>query len=148
MASYYRFATELGWWSGTLDAFVRDRNFGIDAWKSHVEGWLDRVDGAAAFTMVRYEDLLADTAGTMRALYAQLGYCLDGDMLGGVVTRSSAERMRADEALFNAMHPRLIGFSFVRKGEMSAARVRVTDGAKAYIAQRAGSTIERLGYIV
>ena len=146
MASYFTFATELGQWGGSFDEFVRHPQFGIEAWIRHVNGWVDNIDEGLSFAPVRYEDLLADTAGALRILYRLLGFELEDVAIARVIAQSSIERMREDEALFNAGHLRLKGFSFVRKEKAGGARVAMPDVVKAYIEREAGATMRRLGY--
>lgn len=146
MASYYRFSCDLGWWEGSIADFVRDRELGIDAWVRHVEGWLDNVPPTASFTLLRYEDLLADTAGTLCNLYQHLGYSLSREQAEQSAARSNVEAMRAGEEIFNAGHPRLRGFSLVRKGAIQGARSEVPAEVRSHIQQKAGRVMRRLGY--
>jgi hypothetical protein len=146
MASYFRFSSDLGIWNGSFEDFVRNPEFGIGAWNAHVDGWLTNIGPGAPFTLIKYEDLLADTAGTMSKLFTLLGFKLSAEQLAHVVERSSAKRMREDEALFNAGHPKLGNFSFVRKEGVGGARVPVPDAVRAHIETVAGNTMRRLGY--
>jgi hypothetical protein len=147
MASYFNFATALDIWKGSLEEFARSPEFGISAWVAHVDGWLSNIDAGLAFAMIRYEDLLADTAKELRRLYTLLGVQIDDADIQAVITQSSIERMREDEALSNAGHLRLKSFNFVRKGDTGGTRVLIPDSTNAYIEAHAGVIMRRLGYI-
>lgn len=146
MASYYRFSSDLGWWNGPIDEFVRDAGFGINAWVRHVECWLDKIAPTASFALLRYEDLIADTAGNLCNLYKHLGYDLSRDQAEKAAVRSSAVAMRQDEEFFNAGHPRLQGYSLVRKGSLQGARAEMSRDVQSYIQTKAGKVMRRLGY--
>ena len=47
--------------------------------------------------MIRFEDLRADTHGSLRQILAFLGVELSGDLIDAAVRNNSLERMRAKE---------------------------------------------------
>jgi hypothetical protein len=146
MASYFKFTATLGIWRGSLDEFVRSSEFGISTWIAHVDGWMSNIDAGLAFALIRYEDLLADTGKELRRLYTLLGVELEDAVVQSVIAQSGIDRMRADEALSNAAHAKLASFSFVRQGDAGGPRVSMPEATKAYIMERAGPTMQRLGY--
>jgi hypothetical protein len=146
MASYFKFLSSLDIYPGDLEQFVRSKEFGISAWVTHVNGWLDQVSASTSFFLLRYEEMLADTAGVLRKMYGHLGYDLDEALLQLVIGRCSIANMRLDEANFNSSHPKLGKFNFVREVGMQGSRVEITEKLRAYISEEAADTIERLGY--
>jgi len=148
MVSYWVFLTALGKWHGTLEDLVRHPIYGIQAWNSHVTGWLERVDAAASFAVVRYEDLLADTAGELRRLYHFLGFMVSDEILAAAIERSSLEEMRASESAFNSRHPALKGLEFVRRGRSGGPREELSEEMRRLIEDEAAAVMKRLGYAV
>jgi hypothetical protein len=146
MVSYWTFLRSLGMWGGTLDQLVRHRRYGIEAWREHVAGWLDGIDAAASFTLVRYEDLIADAPAELGRLYGLLGMPVTEDIIATAVERSSIERMRQLEAEFSGKHPALAKLEFVRRKELGGSRGPLSESLRELIENRSGSVMERLGY--
>lgn len=146
MVSYWTFLKALGWWRGTLEELVEHPGYGVAAWVEHVSGWLDRVDPAASFTLIRYEDMVANPAGELQRLYQLLGVTLSEEILALAVERSSLERMRESEALMAAGHPALKNVEFVRRGGVGGAREALAPQIRRRIEEQAGSVMTRLGY--
>lgn len=148
MVSYFAFLNALGWWKGTLPQLIEHPQYGIGAWVTHVSGWLDRVDAATSFTLIRYEDLVSDTVGEMRRLYALLGFQLDDQTLKTVVDRSSIEHMRESEVMCYAAQPNRGGGEFVRRGQVGGPRLSLPDESRHRIEAKAAWVLKRLGYSV
>lgn len=146
MVSYWVFLNSIGWWRGTLEQLISHPEFGIAAWVDHVTGWLDGSDATVSFALIRYEDLMADTHGELKRLYGLLGMPVTDALLQDAVERSSIERMRELEAEFNARHPALKNFAFVRRDPPGGARGPLPDHLRDVIERRAGPLMERLGY--
>lgn len=147
MASYWHFLTQLGFFKGTLSAMIDDPRFGIESWRRHVASWLDEAAPSQSVMVLKYEDLLRDAPGELRGIYRMLGRELPEDVTRLAVERSSIERMREDEALFNGSHPALGGFDFVRKGAASGPRQPLSQGDIERIMRAAEPLMARLGYI-
>jgi len=146
MASYHAHLTARGAWTGSLAALVDHPQMGIAGWKAHVEGWLAGVDATAAFTSLRYEDLRSRTAEELTRLYDLLGWRLEPPVAAEAIARASPERMREQEAAFNAGHPRLRESEFVRRGSMTGPRQPMAADVLARIEAEAGGLMRRLGY--
>jgi len=146
MVSYWTFLRGLGSWDATLEQLVTHRRHGIGAWVDHVSGWLDGIDAAASFTLIRYEDLIADTPGELARLYGLLGMPVTEEIIVTAVERSSIERMRQLEAEFAARHPALTKLQFVRRDRAGGAREPVSPALRELIEKRAGDLMQRLGY--
>jgi len=146
MPSYHKFLSGLGWAPGSLAQTVEHPRYGIGAWCDHVSGWLQKVPPYHVFTLVRYEDLIADTATELKSLYALQGFSLDDALAAKAVEWSSMKSMRAEEERFNRTHPRLQGFSFVREADRPTGEWEMTDAIRQRIEDVAGSLMNRLGY--
>ena len=146
MVSYHAFLNKTGWFRSSLNELIEHPDFGIAAWVGHVSGWLDNVPASRSFAVLRYEDLLADPAKELKALYRLLGFELADTLAGDAVERSTIDRMRLLEAEANARHPANSGMEFVRKGKTGGGRERLPDSAKQQIELVAGSLLKRLGY--
>jgi Sulfotransferase domain len=146
MASYWVFLKGLGLWHGTPDKFVTNRQHGIHQWIAHVNGWLDGIDAAASFTLIRYEDLVSDTAGELKRLYKLLGMPVTEALIATAIDRSSIHRMRELESEFAARHPALRNLEFVRRKPAGGTREPLPASVIRAIEIAAGPLMERLGY--
>ena len=61
MVSYFKFLSGLGQYKGNISKFIRSKNFGIESWVKHVEGWLSYNNPALGIIVLRYEDLKKDS---------------------------------------------------------------------------------------
>lgn len=147
MVSYYAHVKGLGQWRGTLDEFVRHGRFGIQAWVAHVTGWLDGVQPAVRFALIRYEDLIADTACELRRLYRLLGIPVTDEMIAAAIERSSIEKMRNLESESSTGHPALRNQEFVRRGRPGGSREPLPEATRELIEREAGFVMEQLGYL-
>lgn len=147
MASYHAFAGKLGWYQGSLSDMIRDQQFGIEAWVKHVQSWLTQTRPSVSFSVIRYEDLLSDTAGILHHIYALLGFNIEQHVIHAAVVGASFSKMKENDAFCadrNLTLPK--DFTFVRKGgtshkeEISAEDLR-------YIEQHAGETMKIFGYV-
>lgn len=146
MVSYWKFLTGLGQWSGTLEELVWSQEFGISAWKSHVIGWLDNVDPAVSFAIVRYEDLLMDVESEMKSLCSLLGIQVNDSQIRIACERSSIERLRVMEAEYQKRNPTLRSLEFFRKGDLGGGRIALSNELKSSIEAQLGPLMEKFGY--
>ena len=146
LVSFWVFLRGLGWWRGTLEELVADRQHGIEGWTRHVSGWLSGIDAAASFSLIRYEDLLANTTGELKRLYGLLGLPVSEEVLAAAIERSSIERMRALDSQFAAGHPARRRCEFVRRHPAGGGRIALPAPVRDLIEQEAASLMERLGY--
>ncbi|HAW46763.1 MAG TPA: hypothetical protein DCX34_05930 [Roseovarius sp.] len=107
MRSYHRYMTGLDRYSDSLEAFCNHPDFGIEAWKRHVHSWFStHVNFGNRFLhLVRYEDLLSDTTGELRALARNFGWYFEDDAITRAVDLSSRSEMREQEALARQRNP-------------------------------------------
>lgn len=94
------------------------------------------------YRVVRYEDMLADTAASLKAMYQFLGLRVDSDILDRVLSETSFEAMT---------HGRSRGqedpTSFVRKGVSGDWLNYFTAQDTAVFIEAAGSALVRFGYL-
>ena len=146
MASYWVFQRELGLWRSDFGSFVRNPKYGIKAWIDHVSGWLDGIDSASSFSLVRYEDIVSNPVGELRRLYQLLGIDPSDELLMTAVERSRIERMRELEAEFVKGHPSLQKLRFLRPNAVGGEREPMSADVRNYIDREANSLLNRLGY--
>lgn len=128
MVSYYNFMRDHGY-KAEFGAFVRDRRFGIEKWKTHLNGWWYKRVDAQRMHFLRYEDLLEDPAGQIRALYRNFGVEVPADVLETSIRLAGIEDMRASEEHYRNFNPNYT-MAFVgakdklRKGDILTPDIR------------------------
>lgn len=149
IVSYHHFLVGLGQVERTISETIRSPEHGIEAWCRHVSSWFERTEAATSFMTMRYEDLRADPAATLRATYRQLGHDLDDVVLAQAIEASSFENMKALEREYGYGGRRYNkNLTFVRKGRAAGWKDEVSAADIAFIEERAGDWMERLGYTV
>jgi hypothetical protein len=146
MISYFRFLTQLGWFRGSFEQMLDHPRYGIGAWRRHVLGWIDGVSPTSSFALIRYEDLLDDTGTQLSHLYRLLGIELPKEVVDKAISRSSMERMRKDELVFNDANPASKKLDFVRAGEPGGGRERIDEKLERRIDAEVGEILKRLRY--
>ncbi len=119
---------------------------GFGSWMSHVQSWMT---SRAELHVVRYEDLTANTPGTVRQALEFLGRADRADRIPRAIERNSLDRMRAKEwnarrtlpefAALDPNYPFVGSGTKVPKPTLSSEQLELVDRA-------AGSVMERLGY--
>lgn len=104
MVSYYNFMRDHGY-RGEFGAFVKDRRFGIENWKEHLNGWWYRRVDAQRMHFLRYEDLLEDPSGQLKALYLNFGVEVPAEVLKASIKLAGMENMRASEEHYRRYNP-------------------------------------------
>lgn len=99
--SYYHFALKMG----KISADFRIENFIKDliadhvqnpcgTWPDHVMGWLAMERSRRKFLLLRYEDLIEDTASELSKVAAFLGLAANAERIDRAIQLSTADRMR------------------------------------------------------
>jgi len=118
----------------------------LPGWSGHAASWLEQKD--IAVHLLRYEDLQADTAGTLRAALAFAGRPASEDGIERAVTFADFTQLREqerDKGFREGPRPRL-GVNFFRRGEAGAWRDELSTEQVARIEAAHGPMMRRLGY--
>jgi hypothetical protein len=102
LISEFRWLLRRGVYRDEFQAFYSDflvgRTNPWGSWASHVAYWLGSLSASAGrLLIVRFEDLRADTEGTLKNILAFLNVELPADQVTTVVRNNSVDRMRAKE---------------------------------------------------
>lgn len=147
MLSYYRFTTGLGHFEGTISEFVRDKNLGIDAWVSHLQGWLDGIIPGTRFRIYKYENFIEKPKKSIRELARLIGIRCSDETLQEIVEKTNLKEMQRLETETGSLalkkHDK--DFKFVRQGRGSE-RNDLSEDDHVYILQAAGSLMKEFGY--
>lgn len=139
MVSYYHFTIANKAFSGSIEEFVRDKRFGVKNWAEHIWSWIEP-ERPLKFHLIRYEDLHDDAFGTIKALYTNLGWCIDDEKIKKAIEMSSFEEMKKDDEHYRKHCP-FRRYDFVREGKK---KTELSDDIKRYILEVAGDLLERL----
>ena len=100
------------------------------SWGEHAASWLATRYGQAGFLLVRYEDMLQDTARELARMAGFLGLHATAELIEQAVSRSRADNMRKLEksqaALFNATKDTRRDILFVRSAKAGGWRLGIT----------------------
>lgn len=77
--------------------FVNGEIGDYGSWKENVASWVATRCGSSNFLLLRYEDMVADTAREVAKVAAFLGIHASPERIASVVEKSSADKMRAME---------------------------------------------------
>lgn len=142
MNSYFHYTTMLNQFTGTFEEFVKDKNFGLEAWKSHVESWLLRGDSSQRVHMLKYEDLQENPNKTMKNLYKNLGFIIQDDIINKAIELSSFGSMKQDESHYKMYNPNT-SLVFVREGK---SKVEINKNIEQYILDNTKDIRKMIGY--
>jgi hypothetical protein len=113
-----------------LKSFIRDPEYGVEAWCEHVQSWHREAD-----VVVKYEDLKEDAVATVERLLSSLGVSHPGDtVIKKAVNRSSFDNLRNVEEERGALPDTFDSdYRFMRKGATGEWEQRFSDDDKKYI---------------
>lgn len=112
-------------------------------WSGHVKSWLDQAD--IPIHVIRYEDLLADTAGEFVRTLAFLGIAADTEAVARAVRHAAFAALQAQEKVADFAE-RAGSALFFREGRSGAWRQHLTIEEVRTIEDAHRATMERLGY--
>ena len=117
----------------------------LPGWSGHTESWQTQRD--IPIHLVRYEDMKADTAGTLRRALAFAGRDVgDSDVARAVAFADFSELKRQETELgFREAAPKSPR-AFFRRGEVGGWRDELTTEQIARIEKTHGPMMQRLGY--
>lgn len=145
LASYFDMALKHGWVNDSMDQFLQHPEFGAQAWKRHVEGWLNR-KGLLKIHFIRYEDMQTNLRGTLDRLYRFFGLNVDPEIFKVAIERSSFENMSKAEKEYKQWSFEPKSFTHVRHGKANSFHQELTVEQVAYIEQECGPLMEQFGY--
>jgi hypothetical protein len=120
------------------------------SWGEHVASWLATRHGQPGFLLLRYEDMVADTARELWKVASFLGLAASADQIVQAVERSSADTMRQLEKsqaqLFTSTKDTRQDIPFVRAAKAGGWRSALPEESALRIEQAWGHLIQWLGY--
>jgi hypothetical protein len=120
------------------------------SWGQNVSTWLTTSEGNPRFLLLRYEDLVADTARELAKVVAFLDLSAGPERIAQAVERSSADRMRQLEKRQPDKNELMKGsrkdLSFVRAAGSGGWRSDLPAPMVAQIEAAWGSLMQHLGY--
>jgi aryl sulfotransferase len=114
------------------------------SWSDHVSSWLDQQN--VAVHLVRYEDMLADTAGVFARVLDFLGIARDAEAVARAVRFSSFGELQRQECEHGFKERQPKQQVFFRCGEAGDWRRHLNDAQVQAIERAHGPMMKRLGY--
>lgn len=118
----------------------------LPGWSGHVASWLDQSD--IPVHLIRYEDMKADTAGTLRRALVFAGRAATDGEIRRAVTFADFTQLRQqelDKGFREAPRPQA-GGNFFRRGEVGSWRDELSPAQVARIEAEHAPMMLRLGY--
>lgn len=147
--SEFAYTTALEFFEGDLDAFISDflrkkvNPFG--PWQKHVSSWLDSpIANTPNLLRVRYDELRQNPLEGFTRIAKFLGVDHDPALIQRAIEHNSLAKMKEKERV--APQRASVKGQFVRSGEVQGWRAKLTPEQVQFIAQHAGSVLQRLGY--
>ena len=135
-----------------VDDFVCGKLISADwgTWEENVASWIYTRGRSSNFLLLRYEDMIADTARELARIARHLDVAASAERLQGAIDRSSADRMRQmekqqeNEWVATKKHRKDI--PFVRVARAGGWRTQLPEKSVARIESAWGNLITKLGY--
>jgi len=118
----------------------------LPGWGGHIASWLDQSD--IPVHLIRYEDMQADTAGTLRRALGFAGHAAREEEIDRAVTFADFAQLQAQErekGFREAPRPNA-GGNFFRRGEAGGWRDELSPEQVARIETEHAPMMRRLGY--
>jgi len=130
--------------------FIAGETCYYGSWGEHVGSWLATRHGQPGFLLLRYEDMVADTARELTKVASFLGVSATPGVINQAVQRSSADTMRQLEKsqaqLFTSTKDTRQDIPFVRAAKAGGWRSALPEESVARIDEAWGHLIRWLGY--
>lgn len=143
--SHYLYLCGLGRFDGSFEQFLAADKVGPAQWAEHVRAWLD-ARGRRDLLTVRYEDLLADTAGELRRMADFAGLTCETDRLTDAVEQSSFATMRKLQDTSGRPYDNAEGLEHVRRGTAGQWRAWFDQSLLRLFDSRVGEVMRTVGY--
>jgi glycosyltransferase involved in cell wall biosynthesis len=122
----------------------------VGCWQDHVLSWVRLREGAPGFSLVRYEDLLVDTAKELRKLAPMMGIDPTPARIERAIALSSASYMQSLEKKQSKQwvttKDSRQDIPFVREAKAGGWRTKLSRSAVRTIEEAWGTTMKALGY--
>jgi Sulfotransferase domain len=133
-----------------VNRFVAGETSPYGSWGENVGSWLATRHGQPGFLLLRYEDMVADTAPELGKIAAFLGIPATPQQLSQAVERSSADRMRKLEKsqahLFSSTKDTRQDIPFVRSAKAGGWRSALPEACALKIEDAWAPMLRWLGY--
>jgi hypothetical protein len=124
------------------DSQLRQR---LPGWGGHVASWLDQSD--IPVHVVRYEDMIADTSGTLVEALAFAGMAASAEDVRRAVAMADFDSLQQQESSKGFREASRRGGRFFRRGQAGAWRDELTKDQISLIEAHHGTMMTRLGYL-
>ncbi len=145
-SSFYHYRTKLNKRSYTFRQYLEGSLAGkyrYGSWHEHVRRWLT-YDQHPSLLIVRYEDMLTDTAGQLKRVLRHFDSDVGDDQVAAAVTRSSVGQVNQGFAQYAADKDRQ--FTGGRGGGTGKYQRWFSPDDEALFMAHAGDTMRQLGY--
>jgi hypothetical protein len=135
-----------------VDDFVRGKLISADwgTWEQNVASWIYTRGQSSNFLLLRYEDMIANTARELARIADHLGVQVSTQCLQAAIERSSADRMREMEKIeenqWVATKKHRKDIPFVRVAKAGGWRINLPQSCVLQIESAWGETMAKLGY--
>ncbi len=147
--SEFAYTTALEFFQGDLDAFISQfllkkvNPFG--PWQKHVASWLDSpIANTPNLLVVHYRDLRKNPLDGFMRIAKFLGVERDPALVQRAIEHNTIDKMKEKERV--APQRASVKGRFVRSGEVQGWRAKMTPEQVQFIAEHAGTVLQRLGY--
>lgn len=130
---------------GDFSEFIRTDEFGVPAWKRHVESWEGHRD-----VLVQFEELKHDPKAQLRNICSLFETDISETTLDYAVEQASFENMARMEERYGLpqKHGANPEYTFMRKGESNQGAEYFDEADYRYLWETASDVMERYGYDV
>ena len=133
-----------------VDRFIAGETCPYGSWGENAGSWLGARQNDPNFLLLRYEDMLRQTATELAKIAAFLGIAPSPDRLAAAIERSSADRMRKLEALestkWDSTKNTRQDISFVRAAQAGEGKSRLPPECIDRIGVAWGGIMRAVGY--
>lgn len=134
-----------------VNEFMRGARSGVGTWGENVASWLATRGNSPRFLLLRYEDMLSETACELSKVACFLGMQVSADGLAEAVKRSSADNMRKLEKMHGDKwtqnkHMKRKDIPFVRSAKAGGWQAILPKTSVAEIESAWGPLMAKLGY--
>jgi hypothetical protein len=130
--------------------FVAGETSSYGSWQENVASWLATRQNRPGFLLLRYEDMLEDTARELAKVASFLDIAPDPERIANAVRRSTADKMRQLEQsqahLWSSTNETRQDIPFVRSAKAGGWRAEWSESCVAEIESAWGGLMQSLGY--